>query len=111
MIEEAIVHYHELLDPETARTTQARLTEELRARNLFFGDRPLVTVLRPRFISAEQYVLLQRACGLVATAARRLAFAMLDDPALRAGLALTPGEEMLIAMHPGYDEPSAHSRM
>ena len=111
MIEEAIVHYHELLDRETARTTQVRLTEELRARNLFFGDRPLVTVLRPRFISAEQYELLQRACGLVATAARRLAFAMLDDPALRAGLALTPGEEMLIAMHPGYDEPSAHSRM
>jgi uncharacterized circularly permuted ATP-grasp superfamily protein len=111
MIEEAIAQYHALLDLETARATQARLTAELRARNLYFGDRPLVTVLRPRFISADQYELLQSACQLVADAARRLAAAMLDDPALRAGLALTPGEELLIAMHPGYDEPSAHSRM
>lgn len=111
MIEEAIAQYHALLDLETARATQSRLTEELRARNLYFGDRPLVTVLRPRFISTEQYELLQSSCQLVAGAARRLAAAMLDDPALRAGLALTPGEELLIAMHPGYDEPSAHSRM
>lgn len=111
MIEDAIAQYHALLDLPTAQATQARLTDELRARNLFFGDRPLSTVLRPRFISAEQYELLQRACGLVAAASRRLAAAMLDDPALRAGLALTPGEEALIAMHPGYDEPSAHSRM
>jgi Circularly permuted ATP-grasp type 2 len=111
MLEEAIAHYHALLDAETARATQAQLDEQQRARNLFFGERPLVTVLRPRMISAAQYELLQRACGLVASAARRLAATMLDEPDLRAGLALTPGEEALIAMHPGYDEPSAHSRM
>src|SRR6266487_163516 len=111
MLEEAIAHYHALLDAETTRATQERLTEEQRDRNLFFGDRPLVTVLRPRFVTDEQYTLLQRACGLVASAARRLVPAMLAEPALRAGLALTPGEETLIAMHPGYDEPSAHSRM
>ena len=111
MLGEAIAHYHELLDPETARATQERLTEELHAHNLFFGDRPLTTVLRPRFITAEQYDLLRSACGLVAKAARRLAGDMLGEPALRDGLALTPGEEALIAMHPGYDEPSAHSRM
>src|SRR5262249_23101597 len=111
MLEEAIAHYHALLDAETARATQAQLDEQQRARNLFFGERPLVTVLRPRMISAAQYELLQRGCGLVATAARRLAAAMPADPDLRAGLALTAGEEALIAMHPGYDEPSAHSRM
>src|SRR5262249_26344670 len=43
--------------------------------------------------------------------ARRLVAAMDDEPALLDGLALTPGEEALIAMHPGYAEPSAHSRM
>jgi hypothetical protein len=111
MLQEAIDHYHELLDPDTARATQEQLTAEQRARNLFFGDRPLVTVLRPRFLTAEQYDLVRRACGLVAGAARRLALAMLDEPDLRADLALTPGEERLIAMHPGYTEPSAHSRM
>ncbi len=111
MLEEAIAHYHELLDPETARATHQRLTEEQHARNLFFGDRPLVTVLRPRFISAPQYEQLRTACGLVVGAARRLALAMLDDHELRRDLELTPGEQALIAMHPGYDEPSAHSRM
>jgi hypothetical protein len=111
MLEEAIAHYHALLDPDTARATQEQLTRGQRERNLFFGERPLVSVLRPRMITAAQYELLQRACGLVAGAARKLAAAAMDDPALRAGLALTPGEEALIAMHPGYEEPSAHSRM
>jgi hypothetical protein len=111
VLEEAIAHYHELLDAEIARATQEQLTEELDARGLFFGDRPLVTVLRPRFITAEQYDHLRAACGLVGTAARRLAAAAMSDSRLRAGLALTRGEEALIAMHPGYDEPSAHSRM
>ena len=119
MLEEAIARYHALLDADTARATQDRLNEEQRARNLFFGDRPLVMVLRPRFLTADQYALLGRACGLVAGAMRRLALEMLGGPstgagqaaALRAGLALTPGEERLIAMHPGYEEPSAHSRM
>ena len=111
MLEEAIAHYHALLDPDTARATQQQLTDEQRARNLFFGERPLMSVLRPRFITADQYALIQRACGLVAGAAQRLAPALLEDAALRADLALTPGEERLIAMHPGYAEPSAHSRM
>lgn len=111
MLEQAIAYYHALLDSETAQATQQQLTESLQAGNLFFGTRPLATVLRPRFVSAEQYALLRRSCGLVASAARRLASAMLDDPALRAQIALTPHEEALIAMHPGYEEPSAHSRM
>src|SRR5262245_21300248 len=111
MLEQAIAHYHALLDTETARATHDQLTREQRERNLFFGERPLVSVLRPRMITAAQYALLQRACGMVATAARRLTTSMADEPALRDGLALTPGEQALIAMHPGYTEPSAHSRM
>jgi uncharacterized circularly permuted ATP-grasp superfamily protein len=111
MLEAAIAHYHALLDADTARATQAQLTAEQRARNLFFGQRPLVSVLRPRFITAAQYTYIQSACGLVAAAAHRLAHRMLHEPALRADLELTPAEERLIAMHPGYAEPSAHSRM
>ncbi|HNP71273.1 MAG TPA: circularly permuted type 2 ATP-grasp protein [Kouleothrix sp.] len=111
MLEQAISHYHALLDADTARATQAQLTAEQRARNLYFGERPLVSVLRPRFITHEQYALVQRACGTVTAAAHRLADAMLEDVALRADLALTPAEERLIAMHPGYPEASAHSRM
>ena len=111
MLEDAIAHYHSLLDADTARATYEQLTIEQRARNLFFGERPLASVLRPRFLTREQYALLQQACGLVAAAAHRLAAGMLANPELRADLALTPAEERLIAMHPGYEESSAHSRM
>ncbi|MBA3946146.1 MAG: circularly permuted type 2 ATP-grasp protein [Herpetosiphonaceae bacterium] len=111
MLEEAIAHYHELLDAETAEASQICLTDGLRERNLFFGNRPLATVLRPRFVTAEQYDLLRSACGLAATAMRRLAAAMLIDPSIQADLQLTAGEQALIAMDPGYEEPSAHSRM
>lgn len=111
MLEQAIAQYHNLLDAETAQATHAQMTEHMREHNLFFGDRPLVTVLRPRMITPAQYAMLRRGCELVATASRRLADAMLEDPGLRARVGLTRGEETLIAMHPGYEEPSAHSRM
>jgi hypothetical protein len=58
-LRETIDYYHSLLDPATARETHEHLTEQLRRRGLFFGDRPLSTVLRPRFIHPEQYRLLQ----------------------------------------------------
>lgn len=111
MLEEAVAFYHRLLDDTLAHETQEHLTRLLRERTLFFGDRPLVTVLRPRFISSDQYATMQQAVSGVAAASRKLTQAVETDPALRAVLALTPGEEQLIAMHPGYAEPSAHSRM
>src|SRR5262245_24246061 len=99
MLEAAIAHYHSLLDDALARASQQRLSEEMQANNIFFGDRPVANVLRPRFLSAEQYALLQSACSLVGSAARRLAAAMLEQTAhaasVRAGLALTPQEEAL----------------
>ncbi|GAC1642476.1 MAG: hypothetical protein NVS4B8_11690 [Herpetosiphon sp.] len=111
MLEHAISYYHELLDPATARATGEQLNAEQRARNLYFGPRPLVSVLRPRFLSPDQYTLLQDACGAVATAMRTLVTEVLEEPVMRSDLMLTPGEEALIAMDPGYPDPSAHSRM
>lgn len=111
MLETAIARYHALLDPDTARVSHEQLTAAQRERNLFFGQRPLATVLRPRLITADQYALLQRACGLVGQAMRTLGDAMLADAALRARVALTPHEEALVQADPGYREHSAHSRM
>jgi uncharacterized circularly permuted ATP-grasp superfamily protein len=111
MLQQAIDHYHSLLDADMARTTWDSLTHGMHARNLYFGERPLASVLRPRLITPDHYALLQRGCSLVGTACRTLADAMMKDAILRADLMLTAGEEALIAMHPGYNEPSAHSRM
>ena len=43
------------LTPEVAEESAAWLDGQLRQRGLFFGDRPLCNVLRPRFLSAGQY--------------------------------------------------------
>lgn len=111
MLEQAIDDYHALLDADMARATQTQLNQAQRERDLFFGERPLASVLRPRFISTEQYAYLRAAVGQVAVAARKLAAAVDTEPDLKADLCLTPAEEAVIAWHPGYDEPSAHGRM
>jgi hypothetical protein len=115
MLEEAIAHYHSLLDPPMARESWRRLSEEMRANRLYFGERPLASVLRPRLLSRDQYDLLRSSCALVGGAARKIARRALeaseDAAAIRRVLRLTPQEDALIAMPPGYDDPSAHSRM
>ncbi|MFV9506406.1 MAG: hypothetical protein AB4911_17785 [Oscillochloridaceae bacterium umkhey_bin13] len=111
----AISYYHDLLSPDLATDTWATLTDQMRARQLYFGERPLATVIRPRLITEAQYALLQRGVGLVAEAARSVVAPALDPgpagQAVRDILLLTDQEQALIAMHPGYQEPSAHSRM
>jgi hypothetical protein len=112
---DAIDHYHSLLDTDAARESWGRLTAEMHARQLYFGARPLANVLRPRLIGEAQYAFLQRAVSSVATAARKVAALALgpgpEGAAARDQLMLTPHEQALIDMHPGYLEPSAHSRM
>jgi len=111
----AIASYHDLLSPELATASWARLSDELRARRLYFGERPLASVLRPRLLTAAQYAMLQHGVATVAAAARAVVAPALEagpaGEAVRAELMLTPQEQALIAMHPGYAEPSAHSRM
>lgn len=113
MLSEAIAHYHDLLDDVIAHDSQQRLNEGMGSNNLFFGGRPLVTVLRPRLMTQAQHALLQRSCSLVAQAMRRIVQLALDtnDPDIYNALSLTPPERQLIEMHPGYTELSTHSRM
>jgi len=58
-VQEAIGHYHELLTDELAQASEAMLGDQLRRRGLVFGDRPLATVVRPRFMTLDRYRLLQ----------------------------------------------------
>lgn len=112
MLEKAIADYHAVLQDEAiARATWEALTVGQRERNLFFGSRPLATVMRPRFLTRPQYDLIRRGVGLVVAALQRLGDALLADAALRARIALTPQEEALLVRDPGYLYHSAHSRM
>src|SRR3990172_4621406 len=101
----AIAHYHALLDPGTARASQAQLNDQLHRRELFFGERPLCTVLRPRFLTTGQYHLLQRAIRSVMPAFAKAHQAALADPAFRAQFKLADWEEELIQADPGFPPP------
>lgn len=110
-LREVIDHYHTLLDPETARETHEQLTDQMQRRGLFFGERPLSTVLRPRFIHPGQYRALQVAIRAVMPAFQRMHRAAMTDAGFRAKFRLSDWEEELIRVDPGFEAPSPTSRM
>src|SRR3954468_1803858 len=111
MLREAIDEYHDLLDDELAGESQHRLDDQLRRRGLFFGDRALCTVLRPRLLSAVQYRFLQRRAALVLKAFDTAYRAAVADERLLAQFKLAEWECALIRHDPGFRDPSPVSRL
>ncbi len=111
LVHDAILAYHALLDDDAARESQLLLDEGQRREGLFFGTRPLATVLRPHFITPEHLALLEQACGAVAVAARKVVDRILQEPNLVKRMAFTPGERALMELDPGYPEWSVNSRL
>ena len=110
-MQEAISHYHELLTDELAQASDAMLTDQLRRRGLVFGDRPLATVLRPRFMTLDRYRLLQHRVRLLMSAFGKAYERAVADPAFRRQFRLADWEERLIACETGLAEPSPTSRL
>ncbi|HKW09891.1 MAG TPA: hypothetical protein VJO33_05890 [Gemmatimonadaceae bacterium] len=111
MLREAIDGYHELLDVELAGESQWRLDEQLRRRALFFGDRALCTVLRPRFLSAQQYRFLQRRAAVVLKAFETAYEAAIENERVLAQFKLVDWECALVRHDPGFRDPSPVSRL
>jgi uncharacterized circularly permuted ATP-grasp superfamily protein len=110
-MQDAIAHYHELLTDELAQASQAMLSDQLRRRGLVFGDRPVATVLRPRFMTLADYRLLQRRVRLLMRAFGKAYERALADQAFRRQFRLLDWEERLIRHDPGFQEPSPTSRV
>jgi hypothetical protein len=108
---QAIETYNALLDNELGQASQAQLNDQLHRRELFFGERPLCTVLRPRFLTPGQYDLLRHAIAAVMPAFARLHAAALADPDLRAHFGLADWEEHLLETDPGFAASSPTARM
>ncbi|MEO8634543.1 MAG: hypothetical protein ABI587_04605 [Gemmatimonadales bacterium] len=107
-----IALYHELLgQSELAEASHVMLEEELRRRTLVFGDRPLCTVLRPRFVTASWLSRMEGRIGRLMSAFGRAHHAAMIDAALRAQFRLTDWEEQLMLADPGYASPSPHGRL
>jgi hypothetical protein len=111
VVRRAVDHYHELLSDELAGESQAALEAELRSRGLFFGERPLCTVLRPRFLAPAQYRFMQERSAVLLRAFDRVYHAALEDAVLRQQFGLVDWEEALIERDPGFPNASPTSRI
>src|SRR5919199_1412995 len=111
MLRESIATYHELLTDELGEASQAHLDDQLRRRGLFFGDRPLCTVLRPRWMTPEQYRYCQERAAVVLRAFGKAHRAAIADPGVRAQFGLTEWEERLVLDDPGFRDPSPTARL
>jgi len=98
--EAAIAAYHEGLTDETAAESAAWLDARLGERGLTFGERPLCTVLRPRFLTPAQYTSLRSELGVLLGAFRKANDAALADPALLAQFGLEAWEETMLRALP-----------
>ncbi len=111
MLQEAIETFHNLLTPDVARESWDQLQEQAQRRGLFFGERAVTTVLRPRFLTTEQYYFLQSAIAAVMPAFGKVYRAALEDDELRAQFYLNDWEETMAQENFGFAEPSPSARM
>lgn len=109
----AIDDYIEMLaaDPSLAQASAEVLNARSYQDKLTFGGIPFSRTLRPRFLTPRQYAYIQQACGILAGAMIQLREACVVDPNVRAQLDLTPEEERLALVDPGFREPSPSIRM
>ncbi|MFN2400787.1 MAG: hypothetical protein ABR543_19440 [Gemmatimonadaceae bacterium] len=108
---DAIGKYHDLLTDEIAEESHSQLEHQLRRRDLFFGDRALCTVLRPRFFTPEQYGYLERRSRLLLSAFRKTYKAAIENAGFRRQFGLAAWEEELVHHDPGFRDPSPTSRL
>jgi glutathionylspermidine synthase len=107
----AVEEYHALLTDELAQESGAQLEEQLRTRGLFFGDRPLCSVLRPRFFSPSQWKMLNARATIVLRAFRKAHDAALADDAVLEQFRLMDWERSLVRIDPGFTPSSPTSRL
>ncbi|CAN5789945.1 hypothetical protein BH23GEM6_BH23GEM6_01370 [soil metagenome] len=110
-LQTAIDTYHDLLASGLAEDSQRHMDTQLRDRGLYFGDRPLCSVLRPRFMTRAQYRFLEERVKLLLTAFDKSYQAAIVDDGFRAQFRLLDWEEELIKDDPGFREASPVSRL
>ena len=108
---DAIARYHDLLARGTvAEDSQAALDDLQDRRGLNFGTRPLCGVLRPRFVTLPQYRFLQRSVETLLPAFDAVYQKALVDTDFRRQFRLTEWEDDLLAIDPGFANPSPTAR-
>jgi uncharacterized circularly permuted ATP-grasp superfamily protein len=108
---DAISQYHDLLSSGTlAADSQAQLESLQQARGLFFGTRPVCSVLRPRFLTPAQYNFLRDRVKVLLPAFQTAYDKALANPPFRKQFRLLDWEEQLLDIEPRFQHPSPTSR-
>jgi uncharacterized circularly permuted ATP-grasp superfamily protein len=89
----------------------ARLLTLQRELGLLHGDRPTCPFLRPHILSRSRYETIANAAQTIALAFETLAERALKDDALLKELGLTPAEENMARIDPGYSRLCVTSRL
>jgi hypothetical protein len=108
---EAVAAYHDILTDAVVADSQAELDRQTELHQLYFGARPVCSVLRPRFLSHDQYRFLQRRVQLLIPAFQKTYNAAMVDSQFRAQFGLRPEEERLLTADPGFSDPSPTARL
>lgn len=111
MNERAIEDYHTLLRGSLEEQAIQTLNAGIERHNLSFGNRPICNVLRPFLLTSSRYDRIRHGSMMVLSAIYRLGRTLLDNHELRANLELTPAEEEIISIDPGYSAPDASGRL
>ena len=108
-----IREWHALLESGEERAPEftASFADAMRARKLTFGERLHCPFLRPFFLTTSDETRIHRAAETIAALGERIARVALDSPRLFRDLGVTPGEEPLVRMDPGYGTASTASRL
>jgi hypothetical protein len=108
----ALERWHGLLENHALAADSAeRMDEQHRRRGMYFGDRPLCSVLRPRFLTPGQYRWIRREIATLMKAFTRIHERAVVDDAFRAQFRLLDWEETLVHDDPGFSSPSPTSRL
>lgn len=112
MSTDAVAAYHDLLaaDAVLAADSQSALERGQEARSLVYGNRPVCSVLRPRFLTPAQYRLLHDRVKVLLPAFQTVYDRALLDASFRRSFRLRDWEETLIGYEPGFANPSPTSR-
>ncbi len=108
---EAVEYYHGLLNDQLAADTQGQLDTLLRSRKLYFGGRPLCTVLRPNFYAPDQFQYLKKETETLLQAFSRAHKAAVSDQKCLDQFYLRPWELEMIRLHPEEQIPWSTSRL
>src|SRR5437870_853958 len=112
MLNEAIAHYHELLnDRELAQDSLAILDAGLERAKLIFGGRRLSPYLRPHFVSEDDFVKAVNVCETVWGAIEKVKDVAVGNASLLVELGLSEIERDLARIDPGYRAVSPTARL